>query len=211
MLFHCPEQRCCSEFTSSEELQDYVHLGEHSKREVSESLYDSLRHDWAMKFSSLTLESKIATLEVTGKVKSEVCKMGWALQKTRGSGTRFTEKVKEYLSSRWKNRQKSRSRASCSRNERGQRGRWCKKIHQKWVANEELGSQLLFEAFCSKTKKSCNDYEIGLTHPILFDRHNICDHVNHDTLRKFKVTTLREMWAFFWNCFQSQRFKSACL
>ena len=52
-----------------------------------------------MKFSSLTLESKIATLEVTGKVKSEVCKMGWALQKTRGSGTRFTEKVKEYLSS----------------------------------------------------------------------------------------------------------------
>ena len=53
MLFHCPEQRCCSEFTSSEELQDYVHLGEHSKREVPESLYDSLRHDWAMKFSSL--------------------------------------------------------------------------------------------------------------------------------------------------------------
>ena len=101
MLFHCPEQGCCSEFTSSEELQDYVHLGEHSKIEVSESLYDSLRHDWAMKFSSLTLESKIATLEVTGKVKSEVCKMGWALQKTRGSGTRFTEKVKGYLSSRF--------------------------------------------------------------------------------------------------------------
>ena len=93
MLFHCPEQRCCSKFTSSEELQDYVHLGEHSKIEVSESLYDSLRHDWAMKLL-------IITLEVTGKVKSEVCKMSWALQKTRGSGTRFTEKVKEYLSSR---------------------------------------------------------------------------------------------------------------
>ena len=76
-----------------------MHLGEHSKREVSESLYDSLRHDWAMKFSYLTLESKIATLEVMGKVKSEVCKMGLALQKTRGSGTKFTEKVKEYLSS----------------------------------------------------------------------------------------------------------------
>ena len=91
MLFHCPEQGCCSEFTSSEELQDYVYLGEHSKIEASESLYDSLRRDWAMKFSSLTLESKI-TLEVTGKVKSEVCKMGWALKKTRGSGTRFTER-----------------------------------------------------------------------------------------------------------------------
>ncbi|RMX54255.1 hypothetical protein pdam_00025991, partial [Pocillopora damicornis] len=61
------------------ELQDHVHLGKHSEIEASESLYESLRRDWAMKFSSLTLESKIATLEVTGKVKSEVCKMGWAL------------------------------------------------------------------------------------------------------------------------------------
>ena len=101
MLFHCPEQGCCSEFTSSEEPQDHVHLGEHSKIEASESLYDSHRRDWAIKFSSLMLESKIATFEVTGKVKSEVCKMGWALKKTRGSGTRFTEKVKEYLSSRF--------------------------------------------------------------------------------------------------------------
>ena len=86
MLFHCPEQGCCSEFTFSEELQDHVHLGKHSEIEASESLYDSLRRNWAMKFSSLTLESKIGTLEVTGKVKSEVCKMGWTLQKTRGSG-----------------------------------------------------------------------------------------------------------------------------
>ena len=39
--------------------------------------------------------------------------------------------------------------------------------------------------------------EIGLTHSILFDGHNICDHVNDDTLRKFKVTKLREMCAFF--------------
>ena len=29
MLFHCPEQGCCSEFTFSEELQDHVHLGKH--------------------------------------------------------------------------------------------------------------------------------------------------------------------------------------
>ena len=42
MLFHCPEQGYCSEFTSSEELQDHTHLGEHSKREASESLYQGL-------------------------------------------------------------------------------------------------------------------------------------------------------------------------
>ena len=42
MLFHCPEQGYCSEFTSSEELQDHTHLGEHSKREAFESLYQGL-------------------------------------------------------------------------------------------------------------------------------------------------------------------------
>ena len=131
MLFHFPEQGCCSEFTSSEELQDYVYLGEHSKIEASESLYDSLRRDWAMKFSSFTLESKI-TLEVTGKVKSEVCKMGWALQKTRGSGTRFTEKVKEYLSSRFQTGERTGRKADPAQVASEMReARWCKKILQK--------------------------------------------------------------------------------
>ena len=79
-----------------------MHLGEHSKKEASASLYDGLRRDWAMKFSSLTLESKIATPEVTGEVElTKVCKMGWALQRPEGSGTKFTEKVKGYLSSRF--------------------------------------------------------------------------------------------------------------
>ena len=68
MLFHCPEQGCCSEFISSEELQDHLQLAEHSKREASASRYDGLRRDWAMKFSPQALESKIATPEVTGEV-----------------------------------------------------------------------------------------------------------------------------------------------
>lgn len=39
---------------------------------------------------------------MTGEVElTKVCKMGWALQRPEGSGTRFTEKVKEYLSSRF--------------------------------------------------------------------------------------------------------------
>ena len=58
MLFHCPEQGRCFEFTSSEELQDHMHLGEHNGREPSESLYDDLRQylrdlDWAMNFPPL--------------------------------------------------------------------------------------------------------------------------------------------------------------
>lgn len=47
-------------------------------REASESLYDGLRRDWTMKFSSLTLESKKATPEVTGEVElTKMCEMEW--------------------------------------------------------------------------------------------------------------------------------------
>ena len=102
-LFQCPEQGCCCEFANSEELQDHVHLGEHNMVAASGSLYDSLRHDWALKFSSLTLESKVTSIthEVTGEIKGDCCNMGWALQKPRGGGTRFTENVKVYLSKRF--------------------------------------------------------------------------------------------------------------
>ncbi|CAH3036756.1 unnamed protein product [Pocillopora meandrina] len=53
--------------------------------------------------------------------------------------------------------------------------------------------------------------EIELTHPILFDGHNICDHVNHDTLRKLKVTTLREICAFFEIAFKARDLKATLL
>ncbi|KAL9970520.1 hypothetical protein ACROYT_G022908 [Oculina patagonica] len=96
----CQEPGCSSEFSSVEELEDHIHLGRHN---TSENLYDGLRRAWALKFSSLTLESQLSSTvkEVTGGVNNESSNIGWALQKPRGGGTRFAENVKDYLSTRF--------------------------------------------------------------------------------------------------------------
>ena len=60
-----------------------------------ESMYDSLKHDWAGTFSSITLESKLSftTEEATGseQLEDEPCGLGWALQNPRGGGARFSK------------------------------------------------------------------------------------------------------------------------
>ena len=100
------------EFSSFEELQDHIHRGQHSKA-TSESLYDGIRRGWASKFSSLTLESRATSTvdEVTSEGRDECRNMGWALQRPRGGGTRFTDNVKAYLTMRFDDGEKTGRKA----------------------------------------------------------------------------------------------------
>ena len=100
------------EFSSFEELQDHIHLGQHSEA-ISESLYEGIRCGWASKFSSLTLESRATSTvdEVTSEGRDECRNMGWALQRPRGGGTRFTENVKAYLAMRFADGEKTGRKA----------------------------------------------------------------------------------------------------
>ena len=70
-----------------------------------ESMYDSLKHDWAGTFSSITLESQLSftTEEATGseQLEDEPCGLGWALQNPRGGGARFSKNVKSYLTAKF--------------------------------------------------------------------------------------------------------------
>lgn len=101
------------EFSSLEELQDHIHLSPHSKEAASESLYDGIRRGWVSKFSSLTLESRVTSTveEVTSEGRDKCHNMGWALQKPRGAGTRFTENVKVYLTMRFDDGEKTGRKA----------------------------------------------------------------------------------------------------
>ena len=104
-LFMCPESCCSSEFSTAEELQDHIHFGEHDMKVSPESMYDRLKRDWAAKFLSITLESKLSFTaeEATGseQLQEEPCGLGWALQKPRGGGARFSENVKSYLTAKF--------------------------------------------------------------------------------------------------------------
>ena len=93
LVFRCQEQGCSVEFSSLEELQDYIHLGQHSKEATSEGLYDRIRRGWVSKFSSLTLESRVTSTveEVTSKGRDKCRNMAGPFRNQEGGGTRFTE------------------------------------------------------------------------------------------------------------------------
>ena len=246
-LFQCPEQGCCCEFANSEELQDHVHLGEHNMVAASGSLYDSLRHDWALKFSSLTLESKVTSIthEVTGEIKGDCCNMGWALQKPRGGGTRFTENVKVYLSKRFEIGETTGRKADPAQvaadmrkardadgTRRFKRSEWLTKsqvqgyfsrlsalkrrkgtVSQAPEEDDDDDSLIEEEVSYLEDKARQNEVEdvvneMGLMHPITYDGHDICEHVSRDTLRKFNVTTLKAMCAFFEIPFKTKELKA---
>lgn len=102
-LFECNEPGCSQSFDSYDAFQDHVNFGHHTPVIISqESMYDKLRREWVLKFSSMTVNQEAlhqpsASSALTAA--SEPFKAGWALQKPRGSGSRFSERVRQYLQS----------------------------------------------------------------------------------------------------------------
>ena len=82
--------------------------GNHGNSPVSESFYDRMRREWAERFSTVdpvqaddsTSCSGIRSSEETSDTPPSDLSQGWALSKPRVS-TRFTPKVKAYLSAKF--------------------------------------------------------------------------------------------------------------
>ena len=105
-MFECKQPGCSYVFPTFDMLQDYVDFGEHGLNvQPQEGIYDRLHHEWAYKFSTLSLTqvSRKEKKQPAGQERvspKEAWKSegeGWALQKPRGGNTRFLEKVKSFL------------------------------------------------------------------------------------------------------------------
>ena len=106
-LFECNEAGCSHKFHNYDAFQDHINFDNHDPIGLNqESLYDKLRREWVLKFSAMSVgdqEQRKPTTERSMERATEVesSEAGWALQKPRGSGTRFSENVKSYLQSRF--------------------------------------------------------------------------------------------------------------
>ena len=102
-LFECNEARCSQSFESFDAFQDHVNIGHHTPVSANqESTYDKLHREWVLKFFGMTISKEAVhqfSASTSATTASEPLKAGWALQKPRGSGTRFSERVKQYLQS----------------------------------------------------------------------------------------------------------------
>ena len=100
-LFPCPQEGCSSSFQSFESLQCHLNYGQHENKTSQESVYGHLRRDWVAKFTTLLPENRPRAKSGVSSLTSSSLPMGWALQKPRGGGTRYSSQVKEYLKARF--------------------------------------------------------------------------------------------------------------
>ena len=112
-LFECSEPGCVKSFPTFSELESHLNVGDHiikQARKDSETLYDKLRRDWVERFT--TAVNITEDMPSTSSVQSAsdqhdpppsdpaVC-MGWALAKPRAGPSKFTDKVKKYLTAKF--------------------------------------------------------------------------------------------------------------
>ena len=82
-------------------MELHVSIGQHT-----ESVYDRLKRDYGVKFSSVTIEGETTTSTETdsctaSSISFSNLSQGWALHKLKGGAVRFSDKVRQYLSSKF--------------------------------------------------------------------------------------------------------------
>lgn len=109
-MFEYSEPGCMMSFRTFSELESHFDIGDHCVKEErqSETLYDKLRRDWVDMFTTSVNITKDGTCtpgsqqNVSSSPPSDqAVRMGWALPKPRAGSSRFTEKVKNYLTARF--------------------------------------------------------------------------------------------------------------
>ena len=73
-------------------------LGQHSRVVNNETVYDTIRREWARKYDNINSNLASASSLVKEMVEGQTeLQQGWALSKPRTGGVRFSPKVREYL------------------------------------------------------------------------------------------------------------------
>ena len=99
LVLECPEPACAGTVKSVEEMELDISVEQHI-----ESVYDKLKRGWIEKFSSLTLSEDDST-NVIERQGSEPFQSslseGWAPRKPKGGAVCFSERERQYLTSKF--------------------------------------------------------------------------------------------------------------
>lgn len=100
-IFECTEENCNYVFSKFSDLEMHMDLGQHSRFVNNESVYDTLRREWANTYSTVTTNVQKASTTQKSMMQRESGEsdlaMGWALSKARTGSVRFSTNVRQYL------------------------------------------------------------------------------------------------------------------
>ena len=188
----------------------------------------SLNLSWVEKFSSLTLSEDDST-NVIERQGSEPFQSnlseGWALHKPKGGVPRFSEKVRQYLTSKFEIGEQSgrkedlRQVSQDMRKAKGENGERLFS-REEWLTEAQIQG-FFFRLSSSRWRRAglsastaVDDKsdveevnhmttvesvvtEIGLTHPMVHDIYYLCDYDQEEKLNYFTVSMLKEICTFF--------------
>ena len=234
-LFIYSEPGCQMVFKKFSELESHLDVGEHRKaRKGTETVYNKLRRDWAEKFLTVDNNEKTGsalvahTDEQRGKNEaSGSCsdlQLGWALHKPRSQAVRFTDEVKQYLTTKFDLGERTGNKADpgkvaadmrTSRNPDGSR-----MFERKdWLAKSQV--QGFFSRLAATRRRQGNQdvqvedvyaekeeqerrgvlenvaAQLSPRHPICYNSYCLCDLSRDEKLDSFSVVMLKEILRYF--------------
>ena len=248
-LFECSEPGCVKSFPTFSELESHLNVGDHiikQARKDSETLYDKLRRDWVERFT--TAVNITEDMPSTSSVQSAsdqhdpppsdpaVC-MGWALAKPRAGPSKFTDKVKKYLTAKFDLGEQTGRKADplqVSNDMRKAKDAQNNQlfIREEWLTKSQV--QGFFSRLAATKRRQQGSAEIELDqrdllqedeeferqnlvaeiaeelrpqHPLSYDAFNLCVCAKEDQLSQFNVAMLKEILRQFEIPFKSRERK----
>ena len=224
-------------FKKFSELESHLNVGEHRQvRSGSETVYDKIRRDWAQKF--LTVDNN----EETGhgrtlvahsdeqRVKNEASgscsdlQLGWALHKPRSQAVRFTDGVKQYLTTKFDLGERTGNKADpgkvaadmrTSRKPDGsrmfERKDWLTKSQvqgffsrlaatRRRQGNQEVQIEDVYAEEEEQERYGVLENvaaQLSPRHPICYDSYCLCDLSRDEKLDSFSVVMLKDILSYF--------------
>ena len=237
-IFPCPDSGCLMIFEKFDVLESHLDVGDHTPGKLKmESTFDKLRREWAQKFSTVnqvkkspSADSSTATASKSTGSRCEL-PLGWALQSPRRGATRFSSKVREYLTAKFDIGEKTGDKADPTqvaldmRNAKDdnssrlfRREEWLTKNQVKGFFSRLAAAQRrrgnedidLNDAYAEEEEEEREKLladiasELSPQHPVCYDTTDLCKCVKEDKLQKFNVTMLKTILLHFDVAFNSK-------
>ena len=232
-LFPCPQEGCTQSFQRFDALKRHLDCGDHGNEIHQESFYDQLRRDWASRFSTLLPENLPKPKSVFSSVTTPSLPMGWALQKPRTGGVRYSQQVKDYLKARFDAGEESGRKADPNqvvldmRSARTAENKWLFS-RDEWLSRGQIQSYFSRLSVLKRKQTSRSDsvslqdidglveeeiqwqqmeevYEkMSVQHPIYYDAHNLCELHQSQKISSFNVSMLKSIYSHFEIPFKSK-------
>ena len=222
-LFSRPEPWCVKRYQRFSSLQRHLNCGKHKRELEKETIFDRAATGYAERLDKQS--GCVPTLQAFQSAKSprqHVLSMGWALKSAQTKRTRFNDKQKNYMTTKFNLGETTGFKANpadvakammTTRDDNGDR---------MFTSEEFLTTQQVPSFFSHlASKKRLPDVqddddaiaaenetdiqglqemvvqEVSLQHPILYDRHNLCELISNSKMKRFAVPVLRQMCIHF--------------